>query len=109
VVRVHQVPLDDTTLVTFRLINGATASLLTMTATVPTYRLQVFGTRARIQVDGSADLRGSETMEVTSLSDERTVKCYAALDVEHAELEAFADAVAGRRPYPISNLMLLTV
>ncbi len=107
--RVHQVPLDDTTLVTFRLMNGATASLLTMTATVPTYRLQVFGTRARVQVDGSADLRGSETMEVTSLSDERTVKRYAALDVEHAELEAFADAVAGRRPYPISNLMLLTV
>ena len=89
--RVHQVPLDDTTVVPFRLMKGATASLLKMTATVPTYRLQVFGTRSRVQVDGSADLRGSETMEVTSLSGERTVKHYAALDVK-----CLARSICGR-------------
>lgn len=102
VARIHDVPLDDTTVVTFRLADGATASLLTMTATAAIYRLQIFGTKARAQVDGSAETRGSETLEVIPVSGARSFKNYPPLDVEHAELEAFADAVAGREPYPIS-------
>ncbi len=102
VARIHNVQLDDTTIVTFRLADGATASLLTMTATAPIYRLQIFGTKGRAQVDGSAETRGTETLEVVPVSGVRSVRNYPPLDVERAELEAFADTVAGRKPYPVS-------
>ncbi|MCA3610945.1 MAG: Gfo/Idh/MocA family oxidoreductase [Methylobacterium sp.] len=101
VARIHDVPLDDTTVITFRLADGATASLLTMTATAATYRLQIFGTKAKVQIDGAAEKRGSETMEITSVSGERSVRQYAPADIERAELEAFADAISGKAPYPI--------
>jgi predicted dehydrogenase len=101
VARIHDVPLDDTTVITFRLADGATASLLTMTATAATYRLQIFGTKAKVQIDGAAEKRGSETMEITSVSGERSVRQYAPVDIERAELEAFADAISGKAPYPI--------
>ena len=107
VARIHDVPLDDTTMITFRLADGATASLLTMTATAATYRLQVFGTKGKVQIDGSAEKRGSETMEITSVSGERSIRQYAPLDIERAELEAFADAIAGKAPYPISFAEIL--
>ena len=107
VARIHELPIDDTTVATFRLADGATASLLTMTATAPIYRLQVFGTNARAQVDGLADTRGSETLEIITVGGERRIINYPALDIERAELEAFADAVAGRNPYPISIAEIL--
>jgi predicted dehydrogenase len=100
--RVHDVPLDDTTSVLFRLASGATASLLTMTATVPVYRIQVFGTRGSAEVRGQAETRGSETLEIVCLgSGERETRTYEPFDIERAELEAFADAIKSRRSYPI--------
>lgn len=99
--RVHDVPLDDTTAVLFRMVSGATASLLTMTATVPVYRVQVFGTKGSAEVKGQAEKRGSETLEIVRVSGERETRAYEPFDIERAELEAFADAVTGRAPYPI--------
>lgn len=99
--RVHNIPLDDTTAVLFRLAGGATASLLTMTATAATYRIQVFGTLAKAEINGLAETRGSETMEVTPVAGEPSLKRYEPFDIERAELEAFARAIAGVEAYPI--------
>ncbi len=99
--RVHAQPMDDTTLVTFRLAGGPLASLLTITATVPTWKITVFGTAARAVLEGASDRRGSERLEVAFLNGDRMERHYAAFDIERAELEAFADAIAGRAPYPI--------
>lgn len=102
VARIHEVPLDDTTVVTFRMKNGATASLLTMTATPATYRVQVFGTEAKVQIDGAAERRGSETMQITTVAGELSVENYEPLDIERAEIESFAEAIAGRADFPIT-------
>jgi predicted dehydrogenase len=99
--RVHDFPMDDTTMVTFRLASGAVASLLCITATVPTWRLVVFGTRGRAEVEGAADRRGTETLEVAFLGGDTMRRTYAPFDIERAELEAFADAITGRAAYPI--------
>lgn len=107
VARIHDVPLDDTTVVTFRLASGALASLLTMTATAATYRLVAFGTKGKAEINGAAEKRGTETMEITSLAGEKTMRTYAPFDIERAELEAFADAIAGRAPYPITHAEIL--
>lgn len=99
--RVHSFPMDDTTIVTFRLASGGIASLFTLTATAPTWRIVVFGTKGKAQADGVADRRGSETLEVTKTNGDRQTRSYAPFDIERAELEAFADAIAGVAPYPI--------
>jgi predicted dehydrogenase len=99
--------MDDTTMATFRLASGAVASLLTITATTPTWRIVVFGTRGKAQADGEAERRGSETLEVSMISGDRQMRRYAPFDIERAELEAFADAIAGRAPYPVSAAELL--
>jgi predicted dehydrogenase len=99
--RVHDFPMDDTTMVTFRLASGAVASLLCVTATVPTWRLVAFGTKARAEVEGAADRRGTETLKVVFLNGDTLHRAYAPFDIERAELEAFADAIIGRVPYPI--------
>jgi predicted dehydrogenase len=105
--RVHSFEMDDTTMVTFRLASGAVASLLTITATAPLWRITVFGTNGRAQVEGAAEQRGSETMEITLLSGDRQHRSYAPFDIERAELEAFADAITGAAPYPIDTAEVL--
>jgi predicted dehydrogenase len=105
--RVHDIPLDDTTAVLFRLAGGATASLLTMTATAATYRIQVFGTRAKVEINGMAETRGSETMAVTPVAGEPVLHRFEPFDIERAELEAFARAVRGEEPYPVTAQEIL--
>lgn len=105
--RIHDVALDDTTIVTFQLRDGATATLTTLTATAPTYRIQLFGTKAKAQIDGLAEKRGSEVMVITTVSGERTEIKYEPLDIERAELEAFAAAISGKAPYPITHAEIL--
>jgi predicted dehydrogenase len=84
--------------------NGASGTLATVRATPFYFRVHAFGDR------GSAEVRG-ETELVLRLSgqppEERRL---APLDSLRAELEAFADAVEGRAPYPIApEQMLATV
>lgn len=100
--RVHDFPMDDTTMVMFRLASGAVASLLCITATVPTWRITVFTTRARIEVDGVADRRGTEMMRASFINGDAMQRTYAPFDIERAELEAFAEAIAGTAPYPVA-------
>ena len=107
VARIHDVPLDDTTVVIFRLADGGTASLLTFTATAPTYRIQAFGTRAKAQLDGRSDKRGTETLMVTTVDGVETMQRFEPFDIERAELEAFAHAIRGTAPYPITRAEIL--
>jgi predicted dehydrogenase len=105
--RVHAFEMDDTTMVTFRLASGAVASLLTITATASTYRITVFGTRGKAELNGAAELRGSETLDVTFTTGDSQRRSYAPFDIERAELEAFADAIDGLAPYPVTTAELL--
>lgn len=93
--RVLDVPLDDTTSAMFTLTSGASASLTTIMATASTFRMQVFGTA------GTVELRGNDRLEFTSLDGTMQPQVFAAVDIERAELEAFADGIAGRAPYPV--------
>jgi predicted dehydrogenase len=105
--RVHAFDMDDTTMVTFRLASGAVASLLTITATAPLWRVTVFGTQGRAQAEGAAERRGSETLQVELTSGDTQLRRYAPFDIERAELEAFAAAIAGGAPYPVTAEDLL--
>jgi predicted dehydrogenase len=100
--RIHDVPLDDTTVVSFRMKAGSTASLLTMTATVATYRIEVFGTKGKVEINGLAEARTSDTMAISLTDGTHSERTYAPFDLERAEIEAFAAAIREEAPYPIS-------
>ena len=68
-----------------------------MTATARIWRLQVFGTK------GWAHMRSHEILDVHLIGDELKTKIYPEIDIEHAELEAFAKAALGGAPYPLSS------
>ena len=90
--------IDDTTSVLFRFDSGATASLTTLLATPMHFRLHLFGSRAH------AELRGPDRLELTRLEDTvPRIIDYPAIDIERAELEAFADAIEGRATFPVSS------
>jgi predicted dehydrogenase len=90
--------IDDTTSILFRFASGASATLTTLLATAPLFRLHLFGTA------GHVELRGHEQLVVTRADGAPPqVIDYPVIDMERAELEAFADAVAGRARFPVST------
>jgi predicted dehydrogenase len=93
--RVAALPIDDTVAALFRLASGASATLVSVTATTPAFRLKAFGTA------GAAELCDENTLAITGLDGSATTTRFPPADIERAELEAFADAVAGRTPYPV--------
>lgn len=90
------VDLDDTTSVLLRLRSGATAYLGTMIATGRIVRVQVFGTK------GWLHLLDHHLLEICDLNGHVERVEFPRTDIERAELEAFADAVAGGDVYPVS-------
>lgn len=93
--RVLEVDLDDTTSAFARFANGATACMSTLTATGRIFRLQVFGTR------GWLHLLDHQILEICDIEGRVRRVEYPQVDIERAELEAFADAVAGVASYPV--------
>jgi len=93
--RVLRVDLDDTTSASVRFASGATACMSTLTATGRVFRLQVFGTRGWLQMPDQ------RTLEICDLDGKVRRIEFAQTDVERAELEAFADAIAGAAAYPV--------
>jgi len=88
--------IDDTTSVLFRFESGASATLSTLLATPLYFRFHLFGSAAH------AELRGPDRLEVTRAEGVApTVTDFPAIDLERAELEAFADAVEGRATFPV--------
>ena len=66
--QVLDVPMDDTTTAILVSQSGAAASLVTLMATTPDFRLKIFGTT------GSAELRDPETMVLTSADGDRATR-----------------------------------
>ena len=93
--RVLTVELDDTTSAYARFASGATGCISTLTATGRIVRLQVFGTR------GWLHLLDHRILEVCDIEGKVRRIEYPLVDIERAELEAFADAVAGTATYPV--------
>jgi len=93
--KVLDVDMDDTTSAFARFANGATGCMSTLTATGRMVRVQVFGTR------GWLHLLDHRILEICDLDGNVRRVEYPQVDIERAELEAFADAVAGAASYPV--------
>ncbi len=93
--RVPELPIDDTLTSVLRFRSGASAVLSCVTASTSVLRVQVFGTK------GSAEMLGPDRVIFTALDGSRRILEFPPTDIERAELEAFADAIAGRQAYPV--------
>src|SRR5918993_3940251 len=109
--RAVAIDADDTTSMLFRMKDGMSGYLGTMTATGPGFSFTVYGSKGSVRLEGMTHVAGAP-------SEERRTKLFgtckfqpakgpaqtweaAKLDVTRASLEAFADAAQGGAPYPI--------
>lgn len=109
--RVVKIDADDSTSILFRMKDGMTGYLGTMTATGGAFRLQVYGSEGWLRVEGMTHIAGAPSEERRNrLFGECTfqpVKGPAevwqadAFDVSRASLEAFAKAAQGGPAYAI--------
>jgi predicted dehydrogenase len=109
--RVVQVDSDDTTSMLFRMQDGMSGYLGTMTATGPGFSFQVFGSKGSVRLEGMTHVAGASseerrtrlfgTCKFQPIKGEAVVWEAARLDVTRACLEAFAQAAAGGAPFPI--------
>jgi predicted dehydrogenase len=110
--RVVEVDSDDTTSILFRMKEGMSGYLGTMTATGPGFSFQVFGSKGWVRLEGITHVAGAS-------SEERRTRLFGncrfqpvkgplqnweaeTIDLPRVTLEAFADAAEGRAPYPIT-------
>jgi predicted dehydrogenase len=109
--RAATIDADDTTSILFRMKEGMSGYLGTMTTTGPGFSFQVFGSKGWLRLEGVTHVAGAS-------SDERRTRLFGAckfqpvkgeaktwqaatMDISRAALEAFAKAAAGGPPYPI--------
>jgi predicted dehydrogenase len=83
--------------------SGATGQLATIRATVPFWRVHVFGTR------GDAEARDEGELRVGYIGEAPKAHSFAPVDSLRALAESFADAVEGRAPFLISRQQLIDV
>jgi predicted dehydrogenase len=109
--RVVEIDADDTTSILFRMKEGMSGYLGTMTATGPGFSFQVFGSRGWVRFEGMTHVAGASSEErrtrlfgtckfQPTKGDARVWEA-ARLDVSRAALEAFAQAASGGPAYPI--------
>jgi len=85
------------TYMTLKFTSGASASFATLFHTAPVWFLRVMGD------GGWATVRGYDRLAVRRMGEEKeTSERFEKLDIERAELEAFAEAAGGGAPYPLS-------
>ena len=94
--KVLSVDLDDTTSALMRFETGATGYLSTLTASGRIVRIQVFGTR------GWLHLLDHHILERCDIEGRVSRAEFPAVDAERLELEAFAKAVSGGEPFPVT-------
>ena len=92
---------QDTASALLEFESGVSGLLATVRATPFYWRMQAFGTRGNAEVLGETEL----VLRMSGARPER--RTLAAVDSLRAELEAFADAVQGRAPFPISPVQML--
>jgi predicted dehydrogenase len=101
--------LDDTTSMLLKFRNGVTGYLGTIIATPETWRMQVFGSRAWVEV-GDIEHLTTWTMRVCYVDPKnprarnspQTVN-FPQISTERAELEHFADAAQAGRPLAVTS------
>lgn len=115
--RAVEVDADDTTSMLFRMKEGMSGYLSTMTATGGGFSFQVFGSKGHIRLEGMTHIAGAP-------SEERRKKCFGncyfkpvkgslehweaeETDIVKAILEHFSDAVKGTQPFmiPVSEMI----
>jgi len=94
-------PPLDTAMMTLDFVNGVTGTLATVRATPLYWRVHVFGTR------GSAEVLDERTMILRKSGGEAQRMMYPAIDVLRAELQAFADAIENKIPFPVPETEVL--
>jgi predicted dehydrogenase len=109
--RVVPVDSDDTTSMLFRMKDGPSGYLGTMTATGPGFSFQVFGSKGWVRLEGMTHVAGASseerrtrlfgTCKFQPIKGEAQVWEAQRLDVTRASLEAFATAASGGTPYLI--------
>ncbi len=109
--RAVEIDADDTTSMLFRMKDGMSGYLGTMTATGPGFSFQVFGTKGWVRLEGMTHVAGASseerrtrlfgTCKFQPAKGEAQVWQAATLDVGRAALEAFAKAASGGPAFPI--------
>lgn len=94
-------PPLDTAMLAIDFASGVTGTLSTVRATPLYWRVHVFGSK------GSAEVLDEVTMVMRKSGMTPQTVTYAATDTLAAELDAFADAVAGRWPFPVPEADVL--
>lgn len=109
--RAVPIDADDTTSMLFRMKEGMSGYLGTMTATGPGFSFTIYGSKGSVRLEGMTHVAGAS-------SEERRTRLFGTckfqpikgpaevweaerLDVTRASLEAFADAASGGTPYLI--------
>jgi predicted dehydrogenase len=82
---------------------GATGLMATVRATVPFWRIHVFGT------NGDAEARGERNLRIGYIGAPASEHTFAPVDSLRVLTESFADAVEGWAPFPISPRQLIDV
>ena len=95
-------PPLDTAVMTLDFVNGVTGSLATVRATPLYWRVHVFGTK------GSAEVLDEFTMILRKSGGEPQRTSYPAIDVLRAELNAFADTIENKAPFPVPEAEALS-
>ena len=94
-------PPLDTAVMTLDFVNGVTGSLATVRATPLYWRVHVFGAK------GSAEVLDEFTMILRKSGGKPQRTSYPAIDVSRAELNAFADTIENRAPFPVPEAEVL--
>jgi predicted dehydrogenase len=98
-----EIDVDDTTSCLLRFAGGATGTLATLHAATRFYRLHAFGSK------GALEMRGDAELDVYDLEGNVQRLGFEAVDKERAELEAFADAAAGKVKFVIAPQEIVNV
>jgi predicted dehydrogenase len=99
--------LEDTTTVLLTLVNGISATLYCSLITAPSYRFAVYGTKGSVELSTpELEFRFTPVSEPPSTGWHRApapeIIDYKGFNGLTAELEGFAAAIRGERPYPIT-------
>ena len=95
-------PPLDTAMMTLDFVSGVTGTLATLRATPLYWRVHVFGT------GGSAEVLDERTMILRKSGAEPRRTMYPAIDVLRTELDAFADAIEHKVPFPVPEAEVLS-
>ena len=94
-------PPLDTAVVTLNFVNGVSGTMATVRATPFYWRVHVFGTK------GSAEVLDETTLVLRASGRTPEQIRFPAVDVLRAELDAFTDAIEGKRPFPVAEAEVL--